>query len=157
MMTRIRAREVAELRCVLTPISASAEAPRRASWVRYIQSGGRCFALRRRVLWNRGMVMPAPMMRVADVAQAFGLSPGKVYSMIASGELPARRFGRAWRVPAEVVERLTQCPERTVVPISGRMSEAASGTSVTTLPAGAPLQARAHAAAAKLRRFSAIS
>lgn len=85
--------------------------------------------------------MNAPkMMRVADVAQAFGLSVGKVYSMIASGELPARRFGRAWRVPVEAVERLTQCPERTVVPISGRTSEAASGTSVTTLPASAPLQ-----------------
>lgn len=40
---------------------------------------------------------------VSEIARACSLSPGLIYKMINSGELEARRFGRAMRVPWQAV------------------------------------------------------
>ena len=38
-------------------------------------------------------------MSVRDVAEAFGLTPARVYQMVAAGQVPSVRHGRAIRIP----------------------------------------------------------
>lgn len=46
----------------------------------------------------------AKFMTVTEVADMMRVSRMTVYRMIHSGELPAVRFGRSYRVPQEVVQ-----------------------------------------------------
>ena len=46
------------------------------------------------------------LLKVSEVVEMTGLCRSKVYLMIASGELPSIRFGRAVRVPAEGLRAL---------------------------------------------------
>ena len=43
--------------------------------------------------------------KVKEYAERAGLSPNGVYQMIARGEIPAVRFGRAIRIPAEAGDK----------------------------------------------------
>ena len=38
-------------------------------------------------------------LRPADIAPLLGVTTGRIYQLIAAGEIPAVRLGRAWRVP----------------------------------------------------------
>jgi len=42
---------------------------------------------------------------VAQAASLLGVSPGRVRQLAASGQLPARRFGRAWVIRRADLER----------------------------------------------------
>lgn len=46
----------------------------------------------------------AHYMTVAEVAEAMRVSNMTVYRLVHSGELPAVRFGRSYRVPAQAVK-----------------------------------------------------
>jgi excisionase family DNA binding protein len=39
------------------------------------------------------------MLRPADIAARLGVSPGRIYQLIAAGLIPAVRVGRALRIP----------------------------------------------------------
>jgi excisionase family DNA binding protein len=47
---------------------------------------------------------------VAEVAEMMRVSNMTVYRMVHSGELPAIRFGRSFRIPESAVEHLIQHP-----------------------------------------------
>jgi excisionase family DNA binding protein len=47
---------------------------------------------------------------VAEVAQIMRVSKMTVYRLVHSGELPAVRFGRSYRVPESAVTALVQRP-----------------------------------------------
>ncbi|WP_157155085.1 MULTISPECIES: helix-turn-helix domain-containing protein [unclassified Diaminobutyricimonas] len=47
---------------------------------------------------------------VAEVAEMMRVSNMTVYRMVHSGELPAIRFGRSFRIPESAVEHLIQQP-----------------------------------------------
>lgn len=69
------------------------------------------------------------MYRVAEVAEAIGVSRSKVASMIQRGELPAARLGRSVRVPATelkkwILERTEDQPD-SELPASDRATEEA--------------------------------
>jgi excisionase family DNA binding protein len=44
-------------------------------------------------------------LKPAEIAPMLGLTTGRIYQMIAAGELPATRVGRAIRVPRAAWER----------------------------------------------------
>lgn len=46
----------------------------------------------------------AVLLRPADVARELDVTTGRVYQKIAAGELPAIKYGRAVRIPAEAWE-----------------------------------------------------
>ena len=48
------------------------------------------------------------LLRPNEVQQALGLGRSKVYELIAEGELPVVRIGRAVRVPAAALEEWVQ-------------------------------------------------
>jgi excisionase family DNA binding protein len=48
------------------------------------------------------------LMRPSEVAAALGLSRSMVTLMVARGELPVVRFGKAVRIPREDLERLLE-------------------------------------------------
>ncbi len=45
------------------------------------------------------------LLRPADLAPMLGVTPARVYQLIASGELPGVRIGGALRVPREAWEK----------------------------------------------------
>ncbi|MGO2658456.1 helix-turn-helix domain-containing protein [Mycetocola reblochoni] len=47
---------------------------------------------------------------VAEVAAVMRVSKMTVYRMVHSGELPAIRFGKSYRVPESAVESILQLP-----------------------------------------------
>ena len=47
---------------------------------------------------------------VAEVADLMRVSPMTVYRLVHSGELPAIRFGRSFRIPETAVEAVLQLP-----------------------------------------------
>jgi excisionase family DNA binding protein len=51
-------------------------------------------------------VINAPFLTVAEVAQRMRVSKMTVYRLVHSGELPAVRFGRSFRVQRAAVEDL---------------------------------------------------
>lgn len=51
---------------------------------------------------------------VAEVAELMRVSAMTVYRMVQSGELPAVRFGRSYRIPEAAVVDLVQIPTRNV-------------------------------------------
>lgn len=44
------------------------------------------------------------MLRPSDVAESLGVTAGRVYQLIAAGEIPATRVGRAIRIPRQAWE-----------------------------------------------------
>lgn len=85
-----------------------------------------------------------PLLTVAEVAAALAVDPATVRRLVARGELPAYRVGRALRVAPEDVERYL-CQTRLHVPRAvdapaptGRTCSGgvASGTSVRPVSAG---------------------
>ena len=48
----------------------------------------------------------ASFLTVAEAATELNLSVSKTYRMVASGELPCQRFGRAVRIPTAVISEL---------------------------------------------------
>ncbi|TCK25247.1 AlpA family transcriptional regulator [Pseudonocardia endophytica] len=50
----------------------------------------------------------APFLTVAEVAERMRVSRMTVYRLVHSGELPAVRFGRSFRVPPEAVDELIE-------------------------------------------------
>ncbi len=50
------------------------------------------------------------LLTVAEVADTMRVSRMTVYRMVHSGELPAIRFGRSYRIPAIAVEDLLRRP-----------------------------------------------
>lgn len=53
----------------------------------------------------RDRVVVPMLLRTEDVARALGIARSTVYVLVAGGELPVVRIGRAVRVPREAVER----------------------------------------------------
>ena len=51
-------------------------------------------------------LMGAPFLTVAEIAQRMRVSKMTVYRLVHSGELPAVRFGRSFRVQRAAVEEL---------------------------------------------------
>ena len=51
-------------------------------------------------------LMGAPFLTVAEIAQRMRVSKMTVYRLVHSGELPAVRFGRSFRVQEAAVEEL---------------------------------------------------
>ncbi|HXR43161.1 MAG TPA: helix-turn-helix domain-containing protein [Pseudolysinimonas sp.] len=51
---------------------------------------------------------------VAEVAQMMRVSSMTVYRMVHSGELPAVRFGRSYRVPESAVVKAIELPDSQV-------------------------------------------
>jgi excisionase family DNA binding protein len=51
-------------------------------------------------------VLGAPFLTVAEIAQRMRVSKMTVYRLVHSGELPAVRFGRSFRVQRAAVEEL---------------------------------------------------
>ena len=49
------------------------------------------------------------LLRVEQVAKALGIARSTVYVLIAGGELPVVRIGRATRVPRSAVEQWVRC------------------------------------------------
>lgn len=50
------------------------------------------------------------LLTVAEVADTMRVSRMTVYRMVHSGELPAIRFGRSYRIPAVAVQELLRRP-----------------------------------------------
>ena len=48
---------------------------------------------------------------VAEVAEMMRVSNMTVYRLVKSGELPAVRFGRSYRIPETAVEAAVQLPD----------------------------------------------
>lgn len=49
---------------------------------------------------------PAKLASIAAVSEGLDISPSKVRTMIADGELPIVRFGKSVRIPWEAVDKL---------------------------------------------------
>lgn len=70
--------------------------------------------------------------RVADLAVRWRCSPGKVRSMVASGDLPCLRLGKLVRIPAtSVIAYEARCLTQ-ADPASSASPDATHGTSTTT-------------------------
>lgn len=51
------------------------------------------------------------VLKVADLAREFGLSPSTIYAQVERGTLPAIRFGKAIRFRRETVEAFVAAQE----------------------------------------------
>jgi excisionase family DNA binding protein len=60
----------------------------------------------------RGDLSNVRFLTVAEVADLMRVSAMTVYRMVQSGELPAVRFGRSYRIPEAAVVDLVQVPAR---------------------------------------------
>jgi excisionase family DNA binding protein len=54
--------------------------------------------------------MPEEWMRTDEVAEELGVSKTVVWRQITAGRLPAKKFGRDWRVSRADFERFRQIP-----------------------------------------------
>ena len=84
------------------------------------------------------MTEPA-CLRIADVAERWSCSPGKVRSLIKSGDLPALRLGTMLRVPVAALSAFEARCEIQISPASAASPAETHGTSIT--PAVASLRA----------------
>mgnify|MGYP003603734176 CR=1 FL=1 len=57
-----------------------------------------------------GGLAGARFLTVAEVAEMMRVSNMTVYRLVHSGELPAIRFGRSFRIPESAVEAVIQTP-----------------------------------------------
>ncbi|KYH45566.1 helix-turn-helix domain-containing protein [Branchiibius sp. NY16-3462-2] len=48
--------------------------------------------------------MPARFLQITDVAEILNISVRQAYSLVTTGELPAIKVGRSWRIEAEELE-----------------------------------------------------
>jgi len=60
----------------------------------------------------RGDLSDVRFLTVAEVAELMRVSAMTVYRLVQSGELPAVRFGRSYRIPEAAVVDLVQLPAR---------------------------------------------
>jgi excisionase family DNA binding protein len=58
----------------------------------------------------------ANYLTVAEVALAMRVSKMTVYRLVHAGDLPAVRFGRSYRVPAQAVQEYLTAEEHTAAP-----------------------------------------
>ena len=56
---------------------------------------------------------PGAWMTTAQAASELGVSQGRVRQLLASGQLPGRRFGRAWVIRRADLERYRALPPGT--------------------------------------------
>lgn len=56
--------------------------------------------------------MSQMLLRAEEAARALGIGRSKLYALVAAGEIPVIRIGRATRIPAAALERWVE--ERTV-------------------------------------------
>jgi len=59
-----------------------------------------------------GSLSDLRFLTVAEVADMMRVSNMTVYRLVKSGELPAVRFGRSYRIPETAVEAVVQLPIR---------------------------------------------
>lgn len=52
--------------------------------------------------------MPARFLQIADVAETLNISARAVYALISSGELPAIKVGKSWRIEGTELEAYIQ-------------------------------------------------
>lgn len=52
--------------------------------------------------------MPARFLQITDVAQILNISVRQAYSLVTTGELPAIKVGRSWRIEADELEAYIQ-------------------------------------------------
>ena len=52
--------------------------------------------------------MPARFIAIADVADTLSISARQAYNLVTSGELPAIKVGKSWRVEAVELENFIQ-------------------------------------------------
>lgn len=52
--------------------------------------------------------MPARFLQITDVAETLNISVRQAYSLVTTGELPAIKVGRSWRVESEELEAYIQ-------------------------------------------------
>lgn len=52
--------------------------------------------------------MPPRFLQITDVAETLSISARQVYALIKSGELPAIKVGKAWRIEATELENYIQ-------------------------------------------------
>lgn len=65
----------------------------------------------RHIATNRpegGPPVPARFLQIADVAETLNISARAVYGLISSGDLPAIKVGKSWRIEAEELEAYIQ-------------------------------------------------
>lgn len=48
--------------------------------------------------------MPSRFLQITDVAEILNISQRQVYSLVSSGELPAIKVGRSWRIESTELE-----------------------------------------------------
>lgn len=52
--------------------------------------------------------MPARFVQIADVAETLNISARQAYGLVSSGELPAIKVGKSWRVEVDELENYIQ-------------------------------------------------
>ncbi|MBO1755578.1 helix-turn-helix domain-containing protein [Allobranchiibius sp. CTAmp26] len=52
--------------------------------------------------------MPARFVQIADVAETLNISARQAYGLVSSGELPAIKVGKSWRVEVAELENYIQ-------------------------------------------------
>lgn len=52
--------------------------------------------------------VPARFLQIADVAETLNISARAVYALISSGELPAIKVGKSWRIEVDELEGYIQ-------------------------------------------------
>jgi excisionase family DNA binding protein len=52
------------------------------------------------------------LLRIPEVAETLGIGRTKIYEMIATGELPTVRFGRAVRISASTLQKWVEAREQ---------------------------------------------
>jgi excisionase family DNA binding protein len=72
-------------------------------------------------------VTAAPFLTVAEVAGRMRVSKMTVYRLVHSGELPAVRFGRSFRMERAAVEELIRAAHYEV-PVPAQRSDSPAGT-----------------------------
>jgi len=61
------------------------------------------------------------LLRAEEAARALGIGRSKLYALLAAGELPVVRIGRATRIPAAALERWVEertLPNVTATPVA---------------------------------------
>ena len=57
------------------------------------------------------------LLRIPEVAETLGIGRTKIYEMIATGELPTVRVGRAVRIPVSTLQKWVEEREQQNMPI----------------------------------------
>lgn len=57
---------------------------------------------------RKGAPVTARFLQIADVAETLNISARQAYSLVTSGELPAIKVGKSWRIEASELESYIQ-------------------------------------------------